>query len=160
MNSSRPYADLSDDQLEAIDAACGEFEQALQNDGLFSIEDQIREAPEDIRDYMFRELLAVELDFRMTHEGLPDLAEYLARFPDHHDDIRQVFQEAEHLQGEPGGVNPRVKLRGSDAAIDDPHAEAVGSVIGPYKLRELIGEGGMGLVYVAEQEVPVRRQWL
>ena len=30
--------------------------------------------------------------------------------------------------------------------------------IGPYKLREQIGEGGMGEVYVAEQTEPVRRK--
>jgi serine/threonine protein kinase/tetratricopeptide (TPR) repeat protein len=33
-----------------------------------------------------------------------------------------------------------------------------GTVIGPYKLLEQIGEGGMGLVFVAEQLQPVRRQ--
>jgi serine/threonine protein kinase len=31
-------------------------------------------------------------------------------------------------------------------------------VIGPYKLMELVGEGGMGSVYVAEQSVPVKRR--
>jgi serine/threonine protein kinase/WD40 repeat protein len=36
--------------------------------------------------------------------------------------------------------------------------ERPGTVIGPYKLRELIGEGGMGLVFVAEQTQPVRRK--
>src|SRR4051812_31729334 len=36
--------------------------------------------------------------------------------------------------------------------------EAPGSCIGPYKLLQLIGEGGMGAVYLAEQERPVRRQ--
>ena len=35
--------------------------------------------------------------------------------------------------------------------------EGAGSVIGPYKLLEAIGEGGMGTVYMAEQERPVRR---
>src|SRR4029077_10968162 len=36
--------------------------------------------------------------------------------------------------------------------------EVPGTVIGPYKLREQIGEGGMGVVYVAEQTQPVRRK--
>jgi serine/threonine-protein kinase len=36
--------------------------------------------------------------------------------------------------------------------------EGPGTVIGPYKLREQIGEGGMGVVYVAEQVRPVRRK--
>src|SRR4051812_43037948 len=43
--------------------------------------------------------------------------------------------------------------------VDVPaYAEGVGSSIGPYKLMEPIGEGGMGVVYVAEQTHPVRRK--
>jgi len=40
----------------------------------------------------------------------------------------------------------------------EPIAERHGTVIGPYKLMEQIGEGGMGLVFVAEQQHPVRRK--
>ncbi|HZJ14559.1 MAG TPA: serine/threonine-protein kinase, partial [Chthoniobacteraceae bacterium] len=36
--------------------------------------------------------------------------------------------------------------------------EEAGDRIGPYKLREQIGEGGFGSVWVAEQEHPVRRR--
>jgi tetratricopeptide (TPR) repeat protein/serine/threonine protein kinase len=44
------------------------------------------------------------------------------------------------------------------ATVDKlPGPEGPGTVIGPYKLLEQIGEGGMGTVWVAEQQEPVRR---
>ena len=39
-----------------------------------------------------------------------------------------------------------------------PITECPGTHIGPYKLVEQIGEGGMGIVFLAEQERPVRRR--
>jgi serine/threonine protein kinase len=38
-----------------------------------------------------------------------------------------------------------------------PVTEKSGDTIGPYKLREQIGEGGFGTVYEAEQKEPIRR---
>ena len=35
---------------------------------------------------------------------------------------------------------------------------ALGTMIGPYKLLEQIGEGGFGLVFVADQQLPIRRR--
>ena len=46
---------------------------------------------------------------------------------------------------------------GTCAAPLRPGTEVSGTVIGPYKLLQPIGEGGMGTVYMAEQVRPVRR---
>jgi serine/threonine protein kinase/WD40 repeat protein len=46
----------------------------------------------------------------------------------------------------------------SVATVDNPIAERPGMVIGPYKLLELIGEGGFGIVCMAEQQEPIRRK--
>src|SRR5207253_5004338 len=44
------------------------------------------------------------------------------------------------------------------ATLDEPIREGTGTVIGPYKLLQQIGEGGMGTVFMAEQQQPVRRK--
>ena len=46
-------------------------------------------------------------------------------------------------------------IKGTSLSV---RCEAPGDQIGPYKLLEQIGEGGMGLVFMAEQLQPVRRR--
>jgi signal transduction histidine kinase len=46
----------------------------------------------------------------------------------------------------------------SPPTVDAPAAERPEMQIGPYKLLQQIGEGGFGVVYMAEQSEPVRRK--
>jgi WD40 repeat protein/serine/threonine protein kinase/tetratricopeptide (TPR) repeat protein len=77
------------------------------------------------------------------------------------DRMRQQIEgllQAEQLLGSFLAAPPPAVAKTIDMPAESPIAEAPGMVIGPYKLLQQIGEGGMGTVYMAEQAAPVRRK--
>jgi serine/threonine-protein kinase len=74
--------------------------------------------------------------------------------------VRQRVEQFLRAQETIGSFLERPPTASFLAATADAPAmtERPGAVIGPYKLMEQIGEGGMGMVFVAEQTQPLRRQ--
>jgi eukaryotic-like serine/threonine-protein kinase len=83
-------------------------------------------------------------------------------------DLERVCQDAPDLRAridsplsarQNGGELLERRDPSPSATCDAPGPlESPGATIGPYKLLQQIGEGGMGAVYMAEQQEPVRRK--
>jgi len=76
--------------------------------------------------------------------------------------LLQVHREAGSLLESPAVAlgdadDDRTSAKRPTGEVQGPTAAPSGTVIGPYKLLQPIGEGGMGTVYMSEQAQPVRR---
>jgi serine/threonine protein kinase/tetratricopeptide (TPR) repeat protein len=69
--------------------------------------------------------------------------------------LRQRVEELLEAHSKP---NPLLDGAGLAATLDTSPSHVPGTQIGPYKLLQLIGEGGFGIVYMAEQAEPVKRR--
>src|SRR5205085_9926574 len=71
------------------------------------------------------------------------------------DQLRQSVERMLTAHAQAGSFleSPAVQRQETSAFVSI--SEIVGSQIGPYKLLQQIGEGGMGTVYMAEQSQPV-----
>src|SRR6266851_3244458 len=73
------------------------------------------------------------------------------------EDLRLRVQRLLNAQPQLGSFLQRPAASLVGTADDAPLAEQPGTIIGPYKLVEQIGEGGFGVVFMAEQQQPLRR---
>src|SRR4051794_20623118 len=74
------------------------------------------------------------------------------------DELQNRVRALLHAHAWPGGFLEHPAVATDASVIDEsPISERPGTIIGSYTLSQQIGEGGMGVVFMAEQTEPIRR---
>jgi len=126
----------SDPLPTSVDLRCDRFEVAWRDGHHPRIEEYLAEVPECHHQRLVRELLALELHFRIRGGDRPATADYHGRFPAYSDAIVAAFACADSANGWDTG--PFVRPAGQ---IEVPFN------IGRYHILELLGAGTFGAVY-------------
>jgi serine/threonine protein kinase len=136
---------LSPDELERVDRACDLFEQAWQSDQRPEFKSYMESLDTPAGKVMLRELLRVELAYRVQRGEQPAAEEYKALSPDHADLIGAAFDKAmDQLNRGEAPTTPPAPATDSFSGNQPTSAR--------YHHVRFHAKGGLGEVYVAHDE--------
>ena len=143
--------DRPDTSIESqIDRLADEFEVRWHSSRLRpSIRDFLERVAPDQREVLFVELVTMERQL-CGADGKPfDFAQHEREYPEFRKQIQSLQAKLDPT------LAPEIQ---PDKGTESSSQRSRSKRIGPYKLLQQIGKGGMGEVWMAEQESPIRRR--
>ena len=140
-----------------LDAICDLFEENWSKDERPQFDSYLNRVDESHRDQLLLMLVEIDVDLRRKNDLPVSSSDYEALGNGAITHVDELLSTDMDATMPPGDLN-----RNSDQPLTalpaGSNATSPGRMIGPYKLLQQIGEGGMGSVWMAEQEKPVRRR--